>query len=207
MFNASLNKPRPLSSTLAYPRIDPLYAHFNTVVIPGVTMPPGGEPGDLLVKKTSSDGDVEWVHPSESVEDVDIPITSKAVYSAINDIMHNYAPLYYSTEEYWDSQTYLISESRAIYVYSDHYKYEDNQGNIVYIPAIKIGDGTSYLIDMPFVGDAATIELAELTQVVDDHIQNQEIHVSQEDREFWNNKVTSYLDQMNPENLILTKNF
>ena len=47
-----------------------------------------------------------------------------------------------ATTAVWNSTPMLIAESKHIYVYSDYY--ENN-------PGIKIGDGTTYLIDLPFV--------------------------------------------------------
>lgn len=50
-------------------------------------------------------------------------------------------------------------------------------------PRMKIGDGLAYLIDLPFVVDE---------------------HISQRDREFWDNKVSAYLDLGDPEQLIFS---
>ena len=59
----------------------------------------------------------------------------------------------------------------------------------------KIGDGTSYLIDMPFNDD-----------VMSRHVADSVIHISSTERTFWNNKVTCYLDVNNLENLVFSKN-
>lgn len=107
--------------------------------------------------------------------------------------------IYYDTQENWDRQIDLIAERSAIYIYSNHSYINDENDNRIPIPAIKIGDGTSYLIDMPFMG-------ADILGSLSNHINNQTIHVSNEDRVFWNNKVTSFVDENNPETLILTKN-
>lgn len=50
-------------------------------------------------------------------------------------------------------------------------------------PRMKIGDGLAYLIDLPFVVDE---------------------HISKSDREFWDNKVSAYLDIANPEQLVFS---
>ena len=50
-------------------------------------------------------------------------------------------------------------------------------------PRMKIGDGLAYLIDLPFVVDE---------------------HFSKSDREFWDNKVSAYLDLGDPEQLIFS---
>lgn len=158
--------------------------------------------------------------------------------------------IHYDTTENWNSNPSLVGERSHIYVYSD-YKVEEIDGETVYIPAIKIGDGNSYLIDMPFVtnGSSGNIivksseewardpELVsqkgsiyiymdendvkfkigdDTTYVVDlpfatpstkefeEHIQNTDIHVTSQEKEFWNNKWSGYLDMTEGEKLIFT---
>ena len=169
----------------------------------GKSLPPGGNVGDILIKQSLIDGDASWTQPAQEVEDDNtIPVTSQAVYAAINDavetIKQNFSPVYYDTEENWDLQPSLITEEKAIYVYSNHYIIRDNVGNITYVPAIKIGDGTSYLIDMPFLSSSIVLELSN-------HVNDTLIHVSQDDRIFWNNKVSAFLDKSDSENLVLSK--
>lgn len=61
---------------------------FDTSSIPiSGGLPPGGLQGDLLAKRTSYDGDVEWITPANSVEqDNTRPITAAAVYVEIGNI-------------------------------------------------------------------------------------------------------------------------
>ena len=107
--------------------------------------------------------------------------------------------VYYDSKENWDSQPELIAEKGAVYIYSDYTFIEDESGNQTKIAGIKIGDGTSYLIDMPFISDAATYFITT-------HIANANAHVSQSDRKFWNNKVSSYINHdSGEENLVLSK--
>lgn len=67
----------------------------------------------------------------------------------------------YDNTEMWNSQNLLISEKDCLYVYTDYGRIEREDGSIETIRAIKKGDGTSYLIDMPFlvVGDESSIRL------------------------------------------------
>ena len=106
--------------------------------------------------------------------------------------------VYYDTKANWNAHTSMISEAGAIYIYSDYKTVYDEVDNPSFIPGIKIGDGTSYLIDMPFVSDAMTMELLR-------HMNNAEVHITQAERTFWNNKVSSFLDAEDTENLILSK--
>ena len=64
-----------------------------------------------------------------------------------------------------------------MYVYSDARSYEEEytENNetltrTVYVPGIKIGDGSAYVVDLPFV------------------------NVTSEQINFWNNKVNCYLE-------------
>lgn len=166
-------------------------------------IPPGGIPGSLLTKISVKDYDAAWVLPVDQVApDLNEPVMSSAVYGAIinavDNIMQLCAPVYYDTEENWNIARTMIAERRVIYVYSNHRYIDDGHGNQYPVPSIKIGDGTSYLIDLPFVNQEVEIELAT-------HINNQIIHITQQEREFWNNKVTCYMDDINTENLIFSK--
>lgn len=97
----------------------------------------------------------------------------------------------YATTATWNSKPQLISLKGYIYIYSDYRKNSDQQN----IASMKIGDGTSYLIDMPFADEL-------LYGHVDDIVR----HVSSQEREFWNNKVRCYVDPLNEQNLIFTTN-
>ena len=97
--------------------------------------------------------------------------------------------MFMSTEE-WDQQPPMVSEPGYMYIWSDRYE----SPNGYYIPGVKIGDGNAYVADLPFQDEAYF-----------EHIFNTEIHITQEEREFWNNKVTCYIETENPNNLIFTK--
>lgn len=100
--------------------------------------------------------------------------------------------IYRATTEDWDSQTTLVSEADAIYIYTDHDTYDDED-----LPAIKIGDGTSFLIDMPFITDH-TSELLN-------HLADGDIHVTIQEKTFWNNKVSCDESRITSDNLLIFK--
>lgn len=102
--------------------------------------------------------------------------------------------IYYNTKEYWDSQLGMVGEKDAMYVYTN--ASQDSQGKN--LPSIKIGDGSAYLIDTPFID---SIMMEELTK----HINDTEIHVSAADRARWDNKVRVYSSaQVEDEQIIFT---
>lgn len=96
----------------------------------------------------------------------------------------------YASTETWNSQPMLISSKGYIYIYSDYKQNEEGQN----IAGVKVGDGNAYLIDMPFTDDLYAR-----------HIENTVLHISQEDRDRWDNKVTCFLDPTNTNILIFSK--
>ena len=99
--------------------------------------------------------------------------------------------IYYDTTENWNSNPQLIGKKGCIYIYSDYKQNEQGQN----IAGIKVGDGLGYLIDAPFIDE-----------ILYDHIDNKIIHITQSEREFWNNKVRCYIDKKNKEHIIFTTN-
>lgn len=106
--------------------------------------------------------------------------------------------IYYDTTANWDAQQGLVGERGAVYIYSDYYIIEDQSGNQTPVAGIRIGDGNAYLNDLPFVSDDMTYKLTM-------HAADTSIHVTPAEKQFWNNKVSSYLDRANAETLILSK--
>jgi len=101
----------------------------------------------------------------------------------------NVPHILFNTTAGWGAQASLQSQSGYLYVYTDHQTLDN-----VNIPGIKIGDGNAYLIDLPFI-DAVYIQ----------HIADSVIHVTQGDRNFWDNKVTCFIDPDKGDKLVFTK--
>ena len=97
----------------------------------------------------------------------------------------------YASTATWNSQPQLVSARGYLYIYSDHKQNEHGQN----IAGMKVGDGSAYLIDMPFTDD-----------LFYSHIENGEIHITPEEREFWNNKIRCFIDPLNEHRLIFTTN-
>lgn len=100
----------------------------------------------------------------------------------------------------WNSNPQYLPKKGEICIYTDYMTIQDDMGNDVTYPGIKIGDGNSYLIDMPFVGDETRYLLLRRLQ---GHENNTDIHIQSGEREFWNNKLNY---DINNEELILTRN-
>ena len=89
------------------------------------------------------------------------------------------ANIIYNTSEYWNSHPTLISKRGYIYVYSDWT--QDSQGRDV--AGLKVGDGKAYLIDLPFT-----------EQILIDHLNDMVRHITEQERENWNNKIRCYME-------------
>lgn len=100
------------------------------------------------------------------------------------------------TTEYWNDKPQLIPKKDTIIIYTD-YQSKEEEGNIINIPGIKIADGSAFLIDQPFIDE-------DIRKVVSSHINNSDIHITPQEREFWNNKVRCYLDTLEQDNIIFT---
>lgn len=95
--------------------------------------------------------------------------------------------------DWWDAQRNLVGVKDTVYIYNDYQTYERQDGTVVNIPGIKIGDGKAFLIDTPFID-----------QLSMDHINNHDIHITPEERAFWNNKVRAYYSEVQDNTLIFT---
>lgn len=110
--------------------------------------------------------------------------------------------IYYSKKKSeWDLDTDLLSQKNVLYIYSDYKIVKDENQKQIFIPGLKIGDGTSYLIDLPFVNE--TSSNSNFEEILMNHINNNTVHISPEDRLFWNNKLNLFLSD---ENLIFNRN-
>lgn len=159
---------------------------------------------DVGLKTTRLEGPVEFIRndaggTSDYNKLINKPtINSIELKGALTAHDLGLASVYYDTMANWAQQQSLVTEKAAIYVYSDYGSLVDGAGNVIPIAGIKIGDGSSYLIDMPFITD-------QLTNIIARHIANGSIHVTAQEKEMWNHKVSSYLISSDPENLVLSK--
>ena len=102
------------------------------------------------------------------------------------------------TKQEWQLQGREISQRGVFYIYTNNEIIEDENNQQIQVPGIKIGDGLAYICDLPFITDY-------LSQVLLNHINDRVAHITQGERQFWNNKVTSYINKENPNNLVFDK--
>lgn len=85
----------------------------------------------------------------------------------------------------WNAARGMVPLAGEVIIYTDYktiQKEIDGEMRNVIIPGIKIGDGQTYVQDLPFIDEGLRDRLL-------DHIDNQDIHVSLQDKLFWNNKL------------------
>lgn len=99
----------------------------------------------------------------------------------------------YNSTNYWNTKKKkYIPKRGTIIVYSDAGK--DLDGNP--IPKIKIADGTTYVVDLPFINDTE--------EEIIKHVNDKTIHVTPEEKELWNSGITLSAND-NEEMLIVNK--
>lgn len=123
------------------------------------------------------------------------------LWRKIKNNLNNKMIYYSKTKSEWNLNRDFISQKNVLYIYTD-YKIIEKDGEQILIPGLKIGDGTTYLIDLPFIND--TSRGSELEQLILDHINNKVIHISAEERNFWNNKLNVLL-QPDTQTLVLNR--
>lgn len=87
----------------------------------------------------------------------------------------------------WEENPLYVPKAGEICVYSDTHK-------------IKIGDGVVPIVDLPFLGGGDT---EEIMQILQGHVNNQIVHITAEERAFWNAKLNY---SVNGEELTFTRN-
>lgn len=96
--------------------------------------------------------------------------------------------IFYDTTENWNAKPDLIGGEGYIYIYSDWCHSPTGQ----VIAGFKVGDGVTLLKDTIFID-----------QIMYDHMNNNTIHITQQERENWNNKISCsyirYLERLNLE--------
>ena len=145
---------------------------------------------------TPDDYTFYFINDTDKVYLGDVELSNAGVYAriqAINNALQGKGSIQVKTSNQWRQQLGVLSQKNTFYIYTDGYEKEDGQGGTIKIPRIKVGDGSSYIIDLPFVDD-----------LFYDHFNNMDIHVTLAEKQFWNNKVRTQDSEIDEQNLIFT---
>lgn len=107
-----------------------------------------------------------------------------AAYMRISE-SENFARITERLTAQWNADRTYVPAKGELCIWTD-FKVINGQN----VPAVKIGDGTAYALDLPF-----------LTAQYEEHINNSDIHISAEERAYWNGKTKS---RVTNETLIIT---
>lgn len=151
----------------------------------------GGLNGQLTIPKNTGTISYNQLLNKPSINGVELSgdVTSQDLYIVSEN-----------TTAGWNSNPQYLPKAGEICIYTDYMTIQDDLGNDIVCPGIKVGDGNSYLIDMPFVGDETRYLLLRRIQQHEDNIA---MHIQPGEREFWNNKLNY---DVTSEVLILTRN-
>lgn len=94
-----------------------------------------------------------------------------------------------NTTAYWNEQITYVPPRGQLIVYTDGNVIDD-----ISYPKFKVGDGSAYVVDLPF-------SEGEYETMLQNHLANQTIHLTTTDREKLQNSVVLTLDS---ENLIFS---
>lgn len=116
------------------------------------------------------------------------------------------------TKANWAAARGFVPLAGEVVVYNDYKiktytveEYGEQVEKTVLIPNIKIGDGVTYVQDLPFVD-------TDLRDILMEHINNTELHTTLQEKIFWNNKINvddayeQMHDELVDETLILNRN-
>lgn len=68
------------------------------------------------------------------------------------------------TSDEWYANSDYIPQIGEIVIFSDHHTKSTPQGGYIYVPDLKVGDGTTNIIDLPFLGSDNLVEVAKVAQ-------------------------------------------
>ena len=95
----------------------------------------------------------------------------------------------HDTTENWNNAIGFIPLPGELIVYDDYEtktyqveEYGEMVTKTVNIPNVKVGTGNAYVQDLAFIGD-------DIRDIVMQHIRDYDIHVTLQEKVFWNNKV------------------
>ncbi len=116
------------------------------------------------------------------------------------------------TTQHWNEARGFIPLPGEVIVYTDYEvktytveEYGETVTKTVNIPNIKIGTGNAYVQDLAFVDE-------KTRDILMDHINNHDIHVTLQEKLFWNNKINvddaqeQISGELEDETLILNRN-
>ena len=95
----------------------------------------------------------------------------------LTPVVHTTAKVTIADTATWAERTTFVPKDGEICIWSDKQVIDG-----VNYPGIKIGNGTSYVLDLPFFGDNTT---AMILEFINEHIGDSVVHITAEERSHW----------------------
>lgn len=120
--------------------------------------------------------------PKISLEGGIISSVNPLISASITRAMQSGAGIRIKKTEEWNAETSYIPPFTQIVVYSDYSRETLDDGTVIDVPNIKIGDGTTYIVDLPFIDAIDRTARGLLTE----HINDRVVHTNDIERMAWN---------------------
>lgn len=115
--------------------------------------------------------DAQQTTISKAFEDVAVEVSNiKNDLATKANINPDVATIEFHTTEEWKAFNSTISTKNKFYIYTDH---RENS------PGVKVGDGTAYVGDLPFIDTQLDVHMADTVS-----------HITAEERNKWNTAIT-----------------
>lgn len=113
--------------------------------------------------------------------------SDNGLMSALDKIKLDNLNIFCKTTSQWNADVTFIPPKGSVIIYSDYSSVtNETTHETTYIPNIKIGDGSAYCVDLPFVQHDIS---NQILTIVNSHAANTDIHTTAAEKAFWNNKL------------------
>lgn len=106
---------------------------------------------------------------------------------SVSSILKSRIIIKHDTTANWEDNPLFVPFSGEFIVFSDAFQKKDG----TLLPGVKVGDGSTTVLELPFISS----DFEEIQDIIDDHINNTVVHITQEERERWNDKVDCRYDE------------
>ena len=114
-------------------------------------------------------------------------------------IINTITTISHDTKANWNKFPTFVPQKGELIVYSDWKTKTDENGNTIYIPGIKFGDGNAYLIDIPFANEADGIDIlneveAKIAAMMDENDEDSVPNLAKRIKLLEDNKLTCRIE-------------
>lgn len=171
-----LDTPSSISASLSPGSDDDVESRKKII---GVTLTNNSELGVKLSEQQVLSGRLRmppWSHESDYELLTNKPSINGHILSG-NKTSEDLDIVFENTTAYWSDNPQFVPPKGALIIYSD-YAIIDGKS----VPGFKVGDGSAYLVDLPFAD-------GDIRDIMTKHINDTSVHITEAERAAWNAKV------------------